>query len=59
MDLKRAIGVGIGLLIAFIGLKNANLVRADKVTYLAFGRIGKEDLISLSALLLTAVLILN
>lgn len=56
IDLKRAIGVGIGLFIAFIGLKNANLVVADKVTYLAFGKLSKENLIALGGLLLTAVL---
>ncbi len=55
-DLKRAIGVGIGLFIAFIGLKNAELVVADPVTFLTFGKIGLRNGIALIGLLLTAAL---
>ena len=32
MDLKRAIGIGIGLFIAFIGLRNGGVVVADEAT---------------------------
>ena len=59
MDLKRAIGVGIGLFIAFIGLKNAGLVVADKVTFLTFGKINAENGVALFGLLLTAVLMVR
>ncbi len=55
-DLKRAIGVGIGLFIAFIGLKNAGLVVADPVTFLTFGKITAQNGIALFGLLITAVL---
>jgi adenine/guanine/hypoxanthine permease len=37
LSLKFAIAVGIGLFIAFIGLKNAGMVVADPVTYLRLG----------------------
>src|SRR3712207_688877 len=37
LSLKFAIAVGIGLFIAFIGLKNAGIVVADPVTYLRLG----------------------
>jgi adenine/guanine/hypoxanthine permease len=37
LSLKFAIAVGIGLFIAFIGLKNAGMVTADPVTYLRLG----------------------
>ncbi|MBQ3385907.1 MAG: NCS2 family permease, partial [Eggerthellaceae bacterium] len=36
-DLRRAIGIGIGLFIAFIGLKGGELVVADASTFIAFG----------------------
>ncbi|MFS0752688.1 NCS2 family permease [Oceanobacillus sp. 1P07AA] len=36
-SLKLAVGAGIGLFIAFIGLQNANLVQADPSTLLALG----------------------
>ncbi len=38
-SLKFAIAVGIGLFIAFIGLKNGGLIVADEVTYLALGNL--------------------
>jgi len=37
LDLKRAIGVGIGLFISFIGLKSGGLVVANDVTLLSLG----------------------
>jgi AGZA family xanthine/uracil permease-like MFS transporter len=37
LSLKFAIAVGIGLFIAFIGLKNAGMMVADPVTYLRLG----------------------
>jgi adenine/guanine/hypoxanthine permease len=56
LDLKRAIGVGIGLFIALIGLKNANLVVGDPVTLITFGKIGPQNLIALFGLLVSIVL---
>ncbi|HBF33241.1 TPA: guanine permease [Candidatus Sumerlaeota bacterium] len=56
MDLKRGIGVGIGLFIALIGLKNAKIIVANPATILAFGKVGAENLIALFGLIITAIL---
>jgi len=39
MNLKSAIGVGIGLFIAFIGLKNAGIIIADQATFVSVGHL--------------------
>jgi len=57
LDLKRAIGVGIGLLIGLIGLQNARLVVADPATLVAFGKIGPESLVAIFGMLATAFLL--
>ena len=59
LDLKRGIGVGIGLLIALIGLQNARLVVADPATLIAFGKLGSESLIAVAGLVLTAMLMVK
>lgn len=57
LSLKRAISVGIGLFIAFIGLKDANLVVASPATLVTFGNIKtKEAILALFGLFLTAFL---
>ncbi len=57
MNLKCAIGVGIGLFIAFIGLKNAGIIIADKATFVAVGHlVDKEPLLACFGLIFTAVL---
>lgn len=56
LDLKRAIGVGIGLFIALIGLKDANLVVADPVTLITFGKLTAQSLIALAGIFVIAVL---
>lgn len=57
LNLKCAIGVGVGLFIAFIGLKNAGIIIADKATYLTVGKlIAVELLLACIGLLLTAAL---
>ncbi len=59
LDLKRGIGVGIGLLIALIGLQNAKLVVPDAATMIAFGRIGGESLIAIFGLSATTILMIR
>lgn len=56
LNLKRAIGVGIGLFIAFIGLKSSGMVVANPATLVAFGGITVPVLVSAAGLLLTAFL---
>lgn len=57
LDLKRGIGVGIGLLIALIGLQNARLVVGSPATMVTFGKFGPESLVALFGLALTAILL--
>jgi AGZA family xanthine/uracil permease-like MFS transporter len=59
LDLKRGIGVGIGLLIALIGLQNAKLVVGNPATMVSFGKFGPESLIAVFGLALTAILLLK
>jgi AGZA family xanthine/uracil permease-like MFS transporter len=59
LDLKRGIGVGIGLFIALIGLENAKLIVANPVTLLTFGKFGYESLIAVFGLLVTAFLMVK
>lgn len=56
--LKSAIGAGIGLFIAFIGLQNGGLVQADPATIVSIGNLG-DPAVLLAALgvLITAVLL--
>ncbi|MDO4589794.1 MAG: NCS2 family permease [Slackia sp.] len=56
-SLRHAIGIGIGLFIAFIGLKGGGLIVADEATILAFGDISSPIVIvSLVSILLAVVL---
>jgi adenine/guanine/hypoxanthine permease len=54
LDLKRGIGVGIGLLITLVGLENARLIVTSPATLVTFGKIGPETLIALAGVLLSA-----
>ena len=55
--LKHGTAAGIGLFIAFIGLRNARLIVANPATFVAFGRISdREVLLATAGLLLTAIL---
>lgn len=58
MSLKLAIAVGIGLFIAFIGLKNAGMVVQNPETYLALGDFTKGPvLLAAFGLILTLALV--
>ena len=58
LSLKFAIAVGIGLFIAFIGLKNAGIVVANPVTYLALGDLTQGPvLLAVFGLVLTLALV--
>lgn len=59
LDLKRGIGVGIGLLIALIGLENAGLVVSNPATLLTFGKMGPESMIAVFGLIVTALLMVK
>src|SRR3712207_5608313 len=58
MSLKFAIAVGIGLFIAFIGLKNGGLVVQNPATYLALGDLTEGPvLLTVFGLILTLALV--
>ncbi len=55
--LKRAVGVGIGLFIAFIGVKNAGIIEADPATIVGRGNFAAAGpALALIGLMITAVL---
>ena len=56
-NLRVAIGVGIGLFIAFIGLKGTGLIVPDKATFIGLGHVtDPKTLLSLFGLVLTGAL---
>jgi adenine/guanine/hypoxanthine permease len=58
LGLKMATGAGIGLFIAFIGLRNAGLVVADPATFVALGPVtAVPTLLAIAGLVLTAGLL--
>jgi AGZA family xanthine/uracil permease-like MFS transporter len=57
VDLRRAIGIGIGLFIAFIGLKGGSLIIADSETILTFGDVSDPAAIVAIISLFTAVIL--
>src|SRR5262249_13155241 len=58
MTMKTAVAAGIGLFIAFIGLKNAGVIAASPATFVTLGHIvSKPALLALGGLLITSVLI--
>ncbi|WP_290033507.1 NCS2 family permease [Ligilactobacillus cholophilus] len=58
VDLKYAISSGIGLFIAFVGLKDGGLIVADKSTLVALGDIKGVVWVTLFGLLVTVILML-
>ncbi|MDQ3009636.1 MAG: NCS2 family permease [Acidobacteriota bacterium] len=58
MTMKTAVAAGIGLFIAFIGLKNAGVIVASPATFVTLGHIiSKPVLLALGGLLITGVLL--
>lgn len=58
LELKTAISCGIGLFIAFIGLKNAGIVAPDPATFIKAGNLASPPvLLALTGIVLTAVLV--
>ena len=56
-NLKKSIGVGIGLFIAFIGLKGMGIIAPDQATYITLGHItSPTSLLSILGLLLMSVM---
>lgn len=57
-SLKSAIGAGIGLFIAFIGLQNGGLVQADPATIISIGNLTEPSvLLAAAGILITGILL--
>ncbi len=60
LSLKYAIAAGIGLFLAFIGLKNAGIVVSDPATFVALGSFGdRSTLLAALGILITAALLVR
>lgn len=56
LNLRYAISVGIGMFIAFIGLKNAGVIEANPATLVALGKFTPTSILALFDILLSAAL---
>ena len=60
MTMKTSVAAGIGLFIAFIGLKNAGVIAASPATFVTLGHVvSKSVVLALVGLLLTAALMVR
>lgn len=60
VTLKQAIGAGIGLFIAFIGLKNANIIVGNEATLVTLGKITEGNaLLAIIGLFITGTLVVK
>lgn len=58
--LKHAIGAGIGLFIAFIGLKNAGIIVSNEATFVSIGHLTSDSaLLGVIGIILTSVLVIK
>jgi AGZA family xanthine/uracil permease-like MFS transporter len=57
VSLRRAIGIGIGLFIAFIGLKGGGVIAADESTYIALGELSSPTCIVAVISILLAIIL--
>lgn len=55
-NLRYAISGGIGMFIAFIGLKNAGIIVSDEATYVALGAFNTTSILACIGIVLSAVL---
>ena len=55
-NLRYAISVGIGMFIAFIGLKNAGIIVANPATYVGLGKFTPTSVLGIIAIVLSGVL---
>lgn len=58
-NIREALAVGLGLFLAFIGLKNMGVVAPDPATFVKLGEINLEVVLALSAMILTAFLLMR
>lgn len=59
VSLRHAISAGIGMFIAFIGLKNAGIIESNPSTFVALGHFTPISLLAIFGILLSAVLLIK
>lgn len=59
VNLRHAISAGIGMFIAFIGLKNAGIIELNPLTFVALGHFTPISLLAIFGILLSAVLLIK
>ena len=59
VNLRHAISAGIGMFIAFIGLKNAGIIESNLSTFVALGHFTPISLLAIFGILLSAVLLIK
>ena len=59
MNLRYAISSGIGIFIAFIGLKNAGIIESNPATFVMFGAFTPSSVLAMVGILLSGILIVK
>ncbi|MDR1499468.1 MAG: NCS2 family permease [Tannerellaceae bacterium] len=59
MNLRYAISAGIGIFIAFIGLKNAGIIEANPDTFVRLGAFTKTSVLAMAGILLSGILLVK
>ncbi|MDR1357155.1 MAG: NCS2 family permease [Tannerellaceae bacterium] len=59
MNLRYAISAGIGIFIAFIGLKNAGIIEANPDTFVKLGAFTKTSVLAMAGILLSGILLVK
>jgi adenine/guanine/hypoxanthine permease len=58
-ELRIGVAAGIGILLTFIGLKNAGFIAADPATFLKLGEFDKKTLLAIVGLIVSVVLLIR
>ena len=58
-ELRIGTAAGIGILLTFIGLKNAGLIISDPITFVKLGVLGRETLLAIFGLIVTLALMMR
>ena len=59
MNLRFAISAGIGMFIAFVGLKNAGIIVPNPATFVMFGPFTPVSILAMVGILLSGILVLR
>lgn len=59
MNLRYAISAGIGMFIAFIGLKNAGIIEANPATFVTLGQFTPASVLAMLGILISGILLLK